>query len=116
MRLAILVPPLFLLLGAGSWALAPSPADISSTAMASPGAAPSGPTMVPLRPPGVTTEQPPMGARFPYPPWFGVRPGCRPHGGLLILALVLRALLALSAIFTLTALGIFLLRRSRPGP
>jgi hypothetical protein len=102
-RLAILIPPLFLLLGAGSWGQAPAPADLSSTAMASPGAAPRGPTVVPLRPPGMTTEQPPMDARSPYPSWFGVRPGCRPHGGILILALVLKALLVLSAIFALTA-------------
>lgn len=72
--------------------------------MASPAAAPSV-NMI---------GQPQMAGPCPYPPWSGFYP--RRHRGLLIVSLVLRALLTLSAIFALTALGIFLIRGSRPRP
>jgi hypothetical protein len=102
MRLMLLVLPLLLLLGAVSWAQTSSPMEASPAAMASPG--PSGGMM----------GQPPMGWAQPHPPRFGYCP--RPPRAVRIVAFVLRALLALSAIFDLTALGIFLIRRSRPRP
>ena len=101
MRLMLLVLPLLLLLGAVSWAQTSSPMEASPAAMASPG---------------------PSGGMMGSPRWVGrslIRRGSdlpaastrRANCGL-----VLRALLALSAIFALTALGIFLIRRSRPRP
>jgi hypothetical protein len=76
MRLAILALPLFLLLGAGSWAQTSSPIDVSPNAMASPRAAPRGGTMVPLRPPGMTMGEPPMGGwAFPLSTMVRTSPG-----------------------------------------
>jgi hypothetical protein len=98
MRLALLVLPLLLLLGGVSSAQTPS-----SAAMASPVAGPS----------EATITQPPMG--WPQrPPWCGSHP--QPPRFVRIVFFALRALLMLSAIFALTALGIFLIRRSRPRP
>lgn len=104
MRLTILVLPLLLLLGAVSWAQTSSSMDASPAAMASPVAGPSGGMM----------GQPPIGWPHPYPPWFGCHP--QTPRSVQIVAFVLRILLALSAIFALTALGIFLIRRSKPRP
>jgi hypothetical protein len=104
MRLTLLVLPLLLLLGAVGWAQTSSSMNASPAAMASPVTGPTGGMM----------GQPPMGWPHPYPPWFGFHP--RPPRGVRIVAFVLRTLLALSAIFALTALGIFLIRRSKPRP
>ncbi len=101
MRVTILVLPLLLLLAALSWAQTSSSMDASPAAIATPAA---GPMM----------GQAPVGWPQPHPPWFGCRP--RPPRSVRIVAFVLRVLLALSAIFALTALGIFLLRRSQPHP
>jgi len=99
----LLVLPLVLLLGAVSWAQTSSSMEASPAPMASPG--PSGGMM----------GQPPMGwPHHAYPPWCGFHP--RPPRAVLIVAFILRTLLALAAIFALTALGIFLIRRSRPRP
>jgi hypothetical protein len=102
MRLTILVLTLLLLLGTVSFAQTSSPIEASPAAMASPG------------PNEGMMGQPPMGWAQPHPPWFGYCP--RPARTVRIVAFVLRALLALSAIFALTALGIFLIRRSKPRP
>jgi hypothetical protein len=104
MRRTLLVLPLLLLLGAVSWGQTSSSMNASPAPMASPAAGPTEGMM----------GQPPMGGPHPYPPWFGFHP--RPPRGVRIVAFVLRTLLALSAIFALTALGIFLIRRSRPRP
>jgi len=103
MRQILLVLPFFLLLGAVSRAQTSS-MEASPAAMASPAASPSEGIM----------GRPPMGLPRPYPPWYGFHP--QPPHGVRIVALVLKTLLALSAIFALTALGIFLIRRSRPSP
>jgi hypothetical protein len=103
-RLILPVLALLLLLDAVSRAQTSSPMEGSPTAVASPAAGPSGGMM----------GQAPMGSPPPYPPWSGFRP--RPRRSVRIVAFVLRTLLALSAIFALTALGIFLIRRSRPRP
>ena len=95
--LGILVLPLLLLLGAVSWAQTSSSIAASPAAIATPAA---GPMM----------GQAPVG--WPPPPWAHQRP----RRSVRIVAFALRALLALSAIFALTALGIFLIRRSRPRP
>jgi hypothetical protein len=105
MRLILSLLALLLLLHAVSRAqTSSSPMEASSAAMASPAASPSE---------GII-GQPPIGAPRPCPPWFGFHP--RPPRAVRIMAFVLRSLLALSAIFALTALGIFLIRRSRPSP
>jgi hypothetical protein len=103
-RLTLLVLPFLLFLAAISWAQPSAPVQASPLAIASPAAATNG-NMI---------GQPQMAGPCPYPPWSGFYP--RRHRGLLIVGLVLRAMLTLSAIFALTALGIFLIRRSRPRP
>ncbi len=102
MRLTIIGLLLFSLLGTVAWAQTGSPPVGSPTAMTSPGAP---------QPPGLPMAQ----------PWAGRHPGhplCYPgpRRSVRIIFLVLRGLLAISAIFALTALGVFLLRRSRPRP
>jgi hypothetical protein len=104
MRLMLLVLPLLLLLGAVSWVQTSSSMDASPAAMASPVAGPGG---------GMMGQQPPMGWPHPYPP-CGFH--SQPPRSVRIVAFVLRILLALAATFALTALGIFLIRRSRPRP
>ena len=104
MRLILSVLAFLLLLDAVSRAQTSSPMEGSPAVMTSPAAGPSGGMM----------GQPPMGSPRPYPPWSGYHP--RSPRGIRIVALVLMTLLALSAIFALTALGIFLIRRSRPSP
>ena len=104
MRLTLLVLPLLLLLGAVSWVQTSSSMDASPAAMASPVPGPSGGMM----------GQPPIGWPHPYPPWCGFHP--QPPRSVRIVAFVLRVLLALAATFALTALGIFLIRRSTPRP
>jgi|SRR5271170_2821642 len=104
MRLTLFVLPLLLLLGAVSWAQTSYSMNASPAAMASPASGPCGGMM----------GQPSIGGPHPYPPWFGFHP--RPPRSVRIVAFVLRTLLALSAIFALTALGIFLIRRSTPHP
>lgn len=104
MRLTSLVVPLLLLLGAISWAQTSSPMEASPVAIASPAAGSGGGMM----------GQHMLGRPCPYPPESGFYP--RRHPAVLIVGLILRALLTLSAIFALTALGIFLIRRSRPRP
>ena len=101
MRLTLLVLPLLLLLGTVSLAQTSSSMDASPAATASPVAGPSG---------GMMGQPPP----YPYPPWFGFHP--QPPRSVRIVAFVLRILLALAATFALTALGIFLIRRSTPRP
>ena len=98
-QLTLLVLPLLLFLTAISRAQTSSPMEPSPVAMASPNAG-SGGYMT--------------GQRMAGGPWPGFYP--RRHRGVLIVGLILRALLTLSAIFALTALGIFLIRRSRPRP
>jgi hypothetical protein len=98
MRLTILVLSLLLSLGAVSLAQTSS----SSVPTASPVTGPSGGMM----------GQPPAGWPQPHPPWLGPHP--QPRRGVRIVDFVLRVLLTLSATFALTALGIFLLRRSGP--
>jgi hypothetical protein len=98
-RLTLLLLPLLLFPAAIGWAQASSPMEASPVAMASPTAGPSG--YMP-------------GQRMAGGPWPGFYL-CR-HRGVLVVGLILRALLTLSAIFALTALGIFLIRRSRPRP
>jgi hypothetical protein len=102
MRLILLVVLFLLFLGAVSQAQTSSPMEASPAGIASPAAGPSGGTM----------GEPPMGGTHRCPAWSGYYP--RPPRVVRIVALVLRFLLALSAIFVLTALGIFLIRRSRP--
>jgi hypothetical protein len=104
MRLILLVLPFLLFLGAVSQAQTSSSMEASPAAIASPAASPRGSVM----------GQPPMGWPRPYPPWPGFRP--RHSRSVRIVAFVLRTLLALSGIFAMTSLGIFLLRRSRPSP
>ena len=104
MRLTLLVLPFLLFLAAVSWAQPSPPVAASPGAMASPAAGSSASMM----------GQPQMGGPSPNQRWSGFYP--RRHPGVLIVGLVLRALLTLSAIFALTALGVFLIRRSRPGP
>jgi len=110
MRLTMFVLPLFLLLCAVSWAQTSSPA-----APTGPGPGQGGPMMEAPQPPGMAMGHPPMSWPYPYQPW--TRPQeFRHHRGPRILAAVLGTLLALSGTFALTALGIFLIRRSRPSP
>jgi hypothetical protein len=104
MRLILPVLPLLLFVGAVSQAQTFSSMEASPAAMANPAAAPSGGMM----------GEPLMGGHHPYPPWSGFHPA--PPRAVQIVALILRFLLALSAIFAMTALGIFLIRRSRPHP
>lgn len=114
MRLPIIVLLLFSLLGAVSWAQTSPPTEASPSAAASPGVGPSSRGMVGMpQPPAMAMGQPGMGWPYRYPPW-GSCP--QPRRSVRIVAFVLRVLLALSGIFALTALGIFLLRRSRPQP
>jgi hypothetical protein len=103
-RLTLLVLPLLLFLAAARRAQPSSPMEASPVAMASPTAGPGGYMM----------GRRMMGGLRPYPAGSGFYP--RHHSVVLIVGLILRALLALSAIFALTALGIFLIRRSRPRP
>lgn len=98
MRLTILILMSFLFMGVVSWAQTSSSPEASPAAMAS------------SHPPGMAMEQPPA-SRQPCPPCFGPYPQHR--RSVRIVFLVLRVLLALSGIFALTALGIFLIRRSR---
>ena len=56
--------------------------------------------------------QPWMGGPHRYPEWFENCP--RSRRGVRIVAFILRVLLALSGTFALIALGIFLIRRSKP--
>jgi hypothetical protein len=103
-RLTLLLLPLLLFPAAASREQPSSPMEASSVAMASPTAGPG----------GYMAGQRMMGGACPFPPQSGFYP--RHHPAVLIVGLILRALLTLSAIFALTALGIFLIRRSRPGP
>jgi hypothetical protein len=105
MRLILFLLAFLLLLHAvGRAQTSSSPMEASSAAVASPAASPSVGIM----------GQPPIGAPRPYPPWSGFHR--RPPRSVRIVQFVLRSLLALSAIFALTALGIFLIRRSKPRP
>jgi hypothetical protein len=113
-RLTIVVLLLFPLLGAVSWAQTSSPTEASPNAMASSSASPSPGIMGAPQPPGMVIEKPWMGRPCRYPSWFGSCP--QPRRSVRILAFILRVLLALSGIFALTALGIFLIRRSKPRP
>jgi hypothetical protein len=111
-RLTIIVLVLFPLLAAVSWAQTSSPIEASPNAMASPGAGQSTGMMGAPQPPGMAMGQPWMGGPYRYPPWFGT---CvEPRRSVRIVAFILRVFLALSGIFALTALGIFLIRRSKP--
>ena len=114
MRITILILMFFLFMGVVSWAQTSSSPEASPAAMGSSVAGPSAGMMRMARPPGMAMEQPPAGWPQPYPPWF--RPYPQHRRSVRIVFLVLRVLLALSGIFALTALGIFLIRRSRPGP
>jgi hypothetical protein len=113
MRSTIIALLLVSLLGALCWAQESSPTAPSPAAVASPGQA-QVPGMKPfMRPPMA------MGPSWRWhhryaPSWCGPYP--RPRRGVRIVFFVLHVLLALSGIFALTALGIFLLRRSRSGP
>jgi hypothetical protein len=113
-RITGLILLIFLLLGAVSWAQTSSSTEASPAAMATPVAGQSGGMMNVPHPPGMAMGQASMGWPYPYPPWFGPHP--QPRRSVRIVFFVLRVLLALSGIFALTALGIFLIRRSRPGP
>jgi hypothetical protein len=64
------------------------------------------------QPPGMAMGQPRIGASDRDSPRFGTCPQL--HHRIRIVDFVLRVLLALSGIFALTSLGIFLLRRSKP--
>jgi hypothetical protein len=103
-RLTLLVLPFLLFLAAVSWAQPSSPVAASPGAVASPAAGSSASMM----------GQPQMSGPCPNQRWSGFY--SRRHRGVLIVGWVLRALLTLSAIFALTALGVFLIRRSRPRP
>jgi hypothetical protein len=103
-RLTLRILPFLLFLSAISWAQPSSPVEASPGAMASPAAGSSTNVM----------GDPQMAGPCPNQRWSGFYP--RRHRGVLIVGLVLRSLLTLSAIFALTALGIFLNRRSRPRP
>jgi hypothetical protein len=104
MRLTIIVLLLVPLLGALSWAQTSSPIQASPAAVASPGAG---------QMPGMTGAPQPRGMTSGKA-WAGWHHCSR--RGVRIVFFVLHVLLALSGIFVLTALGIFLLRRSRPRP
>ncbi len=106
----ILVLLLFLLLTGVSSAQTSPGMEASPGVGATPEAGQSGGTMGVQNPPGKAVAQPQMGFVRSCPPGFGH------HRGVRIVALVLGALLALSGSFALTALGIFLLRRSKTGP
>ncbi len=106
-RLTLLVVPFLLFVATVDWAQPSSPTVASPVAMASPVAGP-GEGMMHQH----MTVGPMMGGSCPYPPGSGFYSDRHPV--VLIVRLILRALLALSAIFALTALGIFLIRRSRP--
>jgi hypothetical protein len=111
-RLTIIVLLLFPFLGVVSWAQTSPPMEPSPNAMASPGAGQSTGMMGAPQPPGMAMEQPSIGRPYRYPPWFG---SCaEPRRSVRIVAFILRVFLALSGIFALTALGIFLIRRSKP--
>lgn len=99
MRPTLIILLILLSLGAVSWAQTSSSPEASPAAVASQ----SGRITQAPYPPGVA-----------YPPWLGARPQHR--RSVRIVFIFLRVVLSLSAIFALTALGIFLLRRSRPGP
>jgi len=103
-RLTLFLLPLLFLLSATSSAQTPSPMDGSPGAMTSPSAGPGGSMMGPHM----------KGGPCPFPPQSGFYP--HRHPAVLVAGLILKALLTLSAIFALTALGIFLIRRSRPHP
>ena len=114
MRSTVIALLLVSLLGALCWAQESSPAAPSPAAMASPGQA-QVPGMKRFPgPPPMAMGQPWLWRHRYAPSWCGPYPA---HGrGVRIVFFVLHVLLALSGIFVLTALGIFLLRRSRPRP
>jgi len=103
-RLTLFLLPLLLFRAAASRAQPSSPMEASPVAMASPTAGPG----------GYMTGQRMAGGPCPFPLQSGFYP--RRHPAVLIVGLILRALLTVAAIFALTALGIFLIRRSRPRP
>ena len=104
----IIILPIFLLLPAVGWVLTAahaSPAIITSPVA---GQSAGGMGAPPAR--GMVMEQ-------PSPGWQQFHQSCfRPRRSVRVVLFILRVLLALSAIFALTALGIFLIRRSRPAP
>jgi hypothetical protein len=108
MWLITLILPIFLLLPAVGWAQ--TSAYTSPAVITSPVAGPSGGVMGTLPVRGIVMEQ-------PSPGWQQFHPSCfRPRRSVRVVLFILRVLLALSAIFALIALGIFLIRRSRPAP
>jgi hypothetical protein len=108
MRLTTLILPIFLLLPALGWA--ETSAYTSPAAITSPVASQSGGVMGAPPARGMAMEHPPPGLQQFHAPCF--RP--RPRRSVRIVLFILRVLLTLSATFALTALGIFLIRRSRP--
>ena len=113
-RLTIIILLLFPLLVGISWAQTSPPDQAAPNIMASPGAVQSPNMMSAPQPPGRAMGEPWMGGPHRYPRSWGSCP--RPRRGVRIVGFILRVLLALSAIFALTALGIFLIRRSKPRP
>lgn len=114
MRSTVIALLLVSLLGAFCWAQPSSPKAPSPAAMAS-----SGPVRAPSMKHPMMPAPMVMGSPWGWhhrhsPASCGFCQG--PRRGVRIVFFVLHALLALAGIFALTALGIFLLRRSRPKP